>query len=209
MHLIWGPLPSETGSVKSEMGEMKNLYIAALFLLSATFSFAQAPTVALYTPNNEVYVGYIATFPDYGPKLNSYRFDGIEVALIKNVRPHFAYVATGAMVFGSGFDVKQFSGTLGAKMNILTGRVRPYAIAQAGFAYQSSNGMYANDHHPPLAAGSTDVEDGLTYRMGAGVDVQIRHNVYWRVLQWDVQPQPWGRHTPFYQNFSSGFGYRF
>jgi hypothetical protein len=188
---------------------MKNFCIAALLLLTATLSYAQAPTVALFTPSSDVYVGYSTTFPDYGPKLNSYRFNGIEGAYTKTFRPRIALTGSVSMVFGSVFSVKQFSGTVGPKINLLTGRIRPYITAQGGFAHQSSNGMYAGDHHPPLKAGTTDVEDGFTYRMGVGLDAQLTHKLYWRALQWDIQPQPWGRHTPYYWNFGSGIGYRF
>jgi hypothetical protein len=188
---------------------MKKISIAAVLLLTAAFSFGQAPTAALYTPNADVYVGYVATFPDYGPKFNTNRFDGVEIAVTKNLRPHLGIVASGAFVFGSKYSVKQFSGTVGPKFNLLTGRFRPYATAQFGYARQSSNNLYAGDHHPPLAIGTTDIESGFTYRMGVGVDVQFKPHLYWRVLQWDIQPQPWGRHTPYYVNFSSGVGYRF
>jgi hypothetical protein len=187
---------------------MKNFTIAILLLLTAVFCLGQSPKAALYTPDADVYVGYIATFPDYGPHFNSYRFDGGEVAFTRNLRPHWAVTASGAAVFGSSYSVKQFSGTIGPKFNLLTGRFRPYATAQIGFAYQSSNGFYAGDHHPPLTSKS-DTEDGLTYRAGLGADLQVSRSLYWRAIQWDIQPQPWGRHTPFYTNFSSGIGYRF
>lgn len=188
---------------------MKTSCVAVLLFLTAVASFAQTPTVALFTPNSDVYVGYTATFPDYGNYYNSYRFDGAEVAYTKNFRPHLAVTASAAMVFGGVYNVKQFSGTIGPKVNLLTGRFRPYVTAQAGYAHQSSDGMYAGDHHPPLAHGTTDTESGFTYRMGGGVDIQLRSKIYWRAVQWDVQPQPWGRHTPFYQNWGTGIGYRF
>jgi hypothetical protein len=193
---------------KSEKGEMKNVSVAALLLLTAVFSFGQAPRAALYTPNADVYVGYVATFPDYGT-FNSHRFDGVEIAFTRNLRPHLDLVVAGDFVHRSALSVKQFSGTVGPKYNLLTGRFRPYATVQIGFAYQSSDGLYAGDHHPPLPKGKRDVEDGFTYRMGAGADLQLKSHLYWRVIQWDVQPMPWARHTPFYDNFGSGIGYRF
>jgi Outer membrane protein beta-barrel domain len=189
-------------------GEMKKFSIAALLLLTAAFSFGQAPRAALYTPEVDVYVGYIATFPDYGT-FNSHRFDGAEVALTRNLRPHIGIVASGAFTYRSALSVKQFSGTIGPKFNLLTGPFRPYATVQVGYAHQSSDGLYAADHHPPLAKGATDTESGFTYRIGAGADLQLKSHLYWRVVQWDIQPQPWGRHTPFYVNLSSGVGYRF
>jgi len=188
---------------------MKKFSIAVLLLLASVFSFGQSPRVALYTPNADVYVGYIATFPDYGQYFDSYRFDGFEVALTKNLRPHLDITATADFVFGSVYSVKEFSGTVGPKYSFMTGRIRPYVTAQAGYAHQSSNGMYAGDHHPPLAANTTDYESGFTYRYGGGLDVQFTEHIYWRVIQWDIQPQPWGRHTPWYQNVGGGIGYRF
>lgn len=188
---------------------MRAICVALLLSLTSAICFAQAPTVALFTPNSEVYVGYITTFPDYGQNYNSYRFNGGEVAYAKNFRPHFALIASAAMVFGSVYDVKQFSGTVGPKVNLLTGRIRPYITAQAGYAHQSSSGMYAGDHHPPLAHPSNDTESGFTYRLGVGLDAQITQKLYWRAVQFDYQPQPWGRNTPDYTNWSSGIGYRF
>ena len=193
---------------------MKKISIVALLLLSATVCFGQAPKAALYNSNSDVYVGYMATFPDYGGQWNSYRFNGAEVAYTRNLGAHWGVIASGAAVFGTIYDVKQFSGTAGLKYNFLAGNFRPYATVQAGYAYQSSsggpagNGLYGNDRHPPLKPGTTDTEDGLTYRGGIGGDLQLSHRIYWRVVQWDVQPQPWARHTPLYNNFSSGIGFR-
>lgn len=188
---------------------MRAFCISVLLLLTAAVSFAQAPRVTLFVPNSEVYVGYITTFPDYGAHYSSYRFNGAQLDYTKNYRPHLALVGSGAMVFGSSYDVKQFSGTVGPKVNLLTGRFRPYVTLQAGYAHQSSNGMYAGDHHPPLAHRANDTESGFTYRYGGGLDIQVTHKLYWRALQYDLQPQPWGRHTPDYSNWGSGVGYRF
>lgn len=192
---------------------MKSFCIAVLLVVTAGFCFGQAPKSSLNVPNTDVYVGFITTFPDYGPKFNSYEFNGFEAAFSKGLTPHISAIASGAFVFGSVFNVKQVSGTVGIKYNVLAGKFRPYATGQVGYARQTSTGtnggMYAHDRIPPLPAGATDVEDGLTYRMGGGADLQITQKIYLRLLQWDVQPQPWGRHTPYYQNFSSGVGYRF
>jgi hypothetical protein len=188
---------------------MKKLSIAVLLLLSATLCFGQAPKAALYNSNSDVCVSYMATFPDYGPKWNSFRFNGGEVAYTRYLGAHWGVIAAASAVEGSVYGAKQGSATVGVKYNLLTGRLRPYATLQAGYARLSSNRMYANDHHPPLKPGTADVESGLTYRAGGGVDLQVKGRIYWRVLQWDVQPQPWGRHTPFYDNFSSGVGFRF
>jgi opacity protein-like surface antigen len=193
---------------------MKNFYIAVLLVVTAGFCFGQAPKASLNVPATDVYVGYIMTSPDYGQGLFSFRFNGFEGAFTKGFTPHLGLIASGTYSFGGSFagfkfDPRQFTGTVGVKYSFLTGRFRPYGTGQLGYAHQSSNGMYANDHHPPLRPGTTDIEDGLTYRMGAGADLQMTPKLYWRILQWDVQPMPWGRHTPYYQNFSSGVGYRF
>lgn len=188
---------------------MKRFSIAALILLSAAVCFAQAPKAALATSSADIYVGFVGTLPDYGQKFDSYKFYGGEVAYTRNLRKHVALVVSGRFVSGSTYSVSQFSGTLGPKYNFLTGRFRPYATAQIGYSYQNSNGMYAGDHHPPLKRGATDDESGMTYLGGGGVDYQITKRLYWRVMQFDYQPQPWGRHTPYYSNFSSGIGFQF
>jgi hypothetical protein len=205
---VWG-----ASSLRVEGDAMKSFCLAALLAVSAGFCFGQAPKASLNVPSTDVYVGYIATSPDYGASLFSYRLNGFEGAYSKGLNPHIYAIASGAFVFGTNYSVKQFSGTVGAKVNVLTGKFRPYITGQVGYARQSSSskigGMYAGDHHPPLASNATDVEDGLTYRVGIGGDLQLTSKIYWRMLQWDMQPQPWGRHTPFYNNFSSGVGYRF
>jgi hypothetical protein len=45
---------------------MKKISIVALLLLSATVCFGQATKPALYNSNSDVFVGYMATFSDYG-----------------------------------------------------------------------------------------------------------------------------------------------
>jgi hypothetical protein len=189
---------------------MKICSIVALLLLSASICFAQAPTAALYTSSSDVYVGYVITVPDYGPKF-SLGFNGGEIAYTRNVMRHLSVIASARGVFGSIYDVNQYSGTLGPKYSPLNGRIRPYATVQIGFSRQRSNRMYAGDHHPPLTGldATYDHEQGLTYLGGGGLDLLLTHRLYWRAAQFDYQAQPWGRHTPFYSNFSSGVGYRF
>jgi hypothetical protein len=187
---------------------MKIFTVATLLFLSVC-CFAQAPKATIYSPNTDLYVGYLVTYPDYGLNFNSYQFNGAEVAFTKSLRSHLSITAAGDFSTGTVYNTKQFSGTIGPKVNLLTGRFRPYITVQGGFAYQTSNGMYAFDHHPPLVPGTTDTESGFTYRYGGGADFQLTRKVYWRVLQWDIQPQPWARHTPWYQNAGSGLGYVF
>jgi hypothetical protein len=190
---------------------MKNFCIAVLLVVTAGICFGQAPKSSLNVPTTDVYVGYITTSPDYGGGLFSYRFNGFEGAFSKGLSRHVALIASGTFSFGTAYNVKQFSGTVGGKYSFRTGKFRPYGTAQLGYAHQSSHsamgGLYAHDHHPTIVG--TDVESGLTYRLGGGADLQMTPKLYWRILQWDVQPMPWGRHTPDYVNFSSGMGYRF
>ena len=202
---------------------MKNFCIAALLLAwlaaGAEWCVAQAPGPALNIPNAEVYGGFLVTSPDYGPHWDSILLYGFEGAFSKELRRRLWITGSADFVWGNpsipgpagpvAMHVKQFSGTVGPKFYFLTGRLRPYATIQAGYARQSSRGFYAADHHPPLLIGSDTVESGFTYRFGGGVEWQLTRKMYWRIVQWDYQPQPWGRHTPFYQNIGSGIGYRF
>lgn len=188
---------------------MRNATIIALLFVTSVCCFAQVPKASIYNPNTELYVGYLATVPDFGPKFDTYRFSGAEVAFSKYMNPHLAVLVSGSAVYGSVYSVKQYTWDVGGKFYFLTGRFRPYGQGRVGFAYQASNGMYAGDHHPPLEYGTNDVEDGLAYRVGAGADLQLTNKVFWRMAQWDVEPEPWARHTPFYQSFGSGLGYRF
>lgn len=208
------PLPTEVISEVGK-GEMKIISIAALLLITSTLCFGQAPAAALYNSNSDLYVGFMVTSPDYGPHLYSYHLKGLEAAYTRSLGTHLGVIGSGSYVRGTGYNVRQFSWTAGVKYSLFTGRFRPYATAQAGYARQYStdgpgdNGFYGGDHHPPLAPGSRDIEAGLTYRFGGGLDARLSNHFYWRVLQLDIQPQPWARHTPWYWNFSSGVGYRF
>lgn len=188
---------------------MRNVTLVVLLFVASALCFAQEPKSSISVPSTELYVGYITTFPDFGPKYNSFQFNGAEVAITKFLNPHLGVVLSGNGVFGSVYAVKQYAWDAGVKYNFLTGRFRPFGQARAGFAYQASNGMYFSDHHPPLEPGTNDVEDGFAYRVGAGADLQLTRSVYWRVVQWDVEPEPWARHTPFYQSWGSGVGYKF
>jgi hypothetical protein len=201
---------------------MKKISIVVILLLLSTFCFGQAPEAALHNSISDVYVGLVGTFPDYGPQWNSYNFKGGEIAYTRHLGAHWGVTTSGMVVHGNIFiySATQYSGTAGVKYSFLTGRLRPYATAQTGYAHQSSTGgsigsnagnigMYGNQHHPPLLPGSTDIEDGLTYRAGIGGDIQLTHRIYWRVAQWDVQRLPWGSSGSIYNNFSSGIGFGF
>jgi len=211
---------------------MKNFCIAALLLAwlaaGSGLALAQAPRPSLNIPNAEVYGGFLATSPDYGPHWDSILFYGFEGEFSKGLSERWWITGSADFVWGnpsipnSGpaqnpslppdvpvqMHVKQFSGTVGPRFYFLTRRFRPYATIQAGYARQSSRGFYAADHHPPLLIGSDTVESGFTYRFGGGVELQLTRKLYWRA-QFDDQPQPWGRHTPLYKNIGSGIGYRF
>lgn len=188
---------------------MKTLWIVVSMILVSAFALGQAPTVAVNAPTTDVYVGGLATFPDYGPSLTSYRLNGAEIGYAKGLTAHLSLIASATGQFGTNYNATLISVTAGAKYNLLVGRVRPYVTVQGGLGYLSSDGMYASDHHPPKPAGKSLVEDGFSYRMGGGVDFQLSRKIYWRVASVDLQPQPWGRHTPYYVNVGSGFGYRF
>jgi hypothetical protein len=188
---------------------MKIFAVTVSVLLLAAGALAQVPTAPLETSKSDVYVGFVATYPDYGNSFTSLRFNGGEVAYTKSFFPHVELSATGDFAMGTTYSVKQFSGMVGPKINILTGKIRPYGIAQAGFSLQNSDGMYAADHHPPAPAGKSLTEDGFTYRFGGGVDWQLKRRIYWRIVQADIQVMPWGRHTPWYTNVGTGLGYRF
>jgi opacity protein-like surface antigen len=212
---------------------MKKFWTIALFaviwlVVTAGLCWAQAPQPSLNIPNTEVYGGFLVTSPDYG-SWDRFLLYGFEGAFSKGFTDRLWISATGSFVWGNPalpnagpsqnpllppgalvpVHVKQFSGTVGPKFYIMTGKFRPYVTGQIGFAWQHSNGFYAADHHPPLTLGAKDNESGFTYRVGGGAEYQIKPKLYLRLVQWDLQPQPWGRHKPFYQNLGAGVGYRF
>jgi hypothetical protein len=189
--------------------KMKFFSIIASLLLTAIVSFAQAPNSGLSMPSADVYVGYFATSPDYGSGAYVYQFNGAEVGYTKYLRPRLGIVGSVSFQEGSPYSVKHFEGTVGPKFNLMTGKFRPYGTFQIGYAHQSSDGMYAADHHPPIAKGLTVDESGFTYRMGVGLDLQFNKHWYWRALHWDTKAMPWGRNSPWYTDFGTGVGYRF
>jgi opacity protein-like surface antigen len=191
-----------------------------VFLVLCGVALAQAPGPSLVIPSTEVYGGFLVTSPDYGANWDSYLLHGFEGDFSKALSDRLWITGAGAFVFANPslinragvpipMHIKQLSATVGPKFFFLTGRFRPYATGQIGYARQSSNGFYGGDHHPPIPAGVHTVESGLTYRVGGGAEWQFTEHIYWRIVQWDIQPQPWGRHTPLYQNVGSGIGYRF
>jgi hypothetical protein len=188
---------------------MKRICLAILMMMKAGFCFAQAPQPSFSSPTTDIFAGYMATIPDYGSSYNTFQINGAEVALSKALSPRLSLIASGAFVFGTRYNIAQYSGTAGVKVNVLTGRFRPYVTGQAGFSVQNSDGFYASDHHPPLPAGKPSQERGFSYRFGGGADLQVASRIYVRLIQFDIQPQPWGRHTPWYNNFSTGIGYQF
>jgi hypothetical protein len=136
----------------------------------------------------------------------TYRFDGGEIGYDKNLTSHLALTASGLISSGP-FKGTLMSGTAGVKWLFLTGRFRPFGMGQAGYSRITATNMYNADYHYP--ANKQLTESGGTYRVGCGLDVQISPRFFWRVVQWDTQPQSWARHTPYYQNFGSGVGVKF
>ena len=201
---------------------MKKTCMAVLciwLVAAAGISLAQEPAPSLMLPNTEAYGGFVVTSTDYGPNWNSTLLYGFEGVLSKGITDRIWVSGSFDFVWGNPsipdvfgnpvqMHVRQFSGTVGPKVFVLTGNVRPYGTVQVGYARQSSDGLYGRDHTVPTPVGVPRVESGLTYRFGGGVEWQIKERLYWRA-QWDWQPQPWGRHTPFYSNLGAGIGYRF
>ena len=192
----------------------------AWLVATAGVSLAQEPVPSVSLPNTEVYGGFVVTSTDYGPHWNSYLLYGFEGLVSKGFTDHlwvsgvFDYVQGNPTIpdaFGvpTEMHIKQISLTVGPKYYFLTGKFRPYATGQIGYARQVSDGFYGADHHPPVPVGTRTVEQGFTYRFGGGVEWQLKPKLYWRIASWDWQPQPWGRHRPFYTNLGTGIGYRF
>ena len=203
---------------------MKKICMAALcaawLIAVAGVALAQAPEPSLTLPNVEVYGGFVVTSTDYGQHWDSFLLYGFEAVASKGLTEHLWLTGTFDFLWGnpsipntSGVPVemhiKQTQATVGAKYYILTRNFRPYATVQIGGVRQSSEGFYGRDHTIPTPVGVHRVEGGFTYRFGGGVEWQIKPRMYWRIAQWDWQPQPWGRHTPFYSNLGTGVGYRF
>ncbi len=194
---------------------MKKIAIALLLLASAAFCFGQAPgpAVSPLGSGSDVYVGFLATSPDYGAagsggsQFFALPIYGGEIAYTKNLNSRWGITAAAAISGESTWNLKEFTGTVGPRYNVLTGRLRPYITAQIGYVYQSS-GLYGTINNHPLGPGQTASESGFAYRLGAGADLQLTRRIYWRIIQYDIQPQPWGPPTPWYQNFGGGIGFR-
>jgi hypothetical protein len=196
-------------------GAMKKICLAALLFVTAGFCLGQEPKSSLNVPSTDIFGGFITTSLDYTPPpgiftgTSSFRVNGGELAISKRLTNHISVIAVGDGSTGSIAHVKQLSATAGVKYNFMTGKFRPYATGQLGYALQHSHSLYFEDHHPPQSPHIPDVEKGLVFRLGGGADLQISPKFYVRLIQWDVQPQPVANNRPLYENISFGAGYCF
>ncbi len=147
---------------------MKKISILALLLLLATLCFGQAPEAALYNSNSDVYAGFVVTFPDYGPKWNSYSFKGGEVAYTRHLGTHWGVIASGTVVHGNAFvfTATQYSDNRRREIQCLDWPDSPICYGTGwlcpSILHRGHQWPIWELHHPPLAPGSTDIEDGLS-----------------------------------------------
>jgi opacity protein-like surface antigen len=183
---------------------MKKYLIAILLLLTAALSLAQSPGPSIRIASSDVYVGYVVSVPDYGVRAAPHIFQGYELAYTLNHGARLGLTVSGSQTIAHSRDQWQF--TAGPRFNILTGRFRPYGMAQFGVSNQDSDQLHPADSSRTKAS----AENSLTFRLGAGADYQLTQRWYWRVGQWAAQPAPWARHSSsLFQNFSTGLGFQF
>jgi opacity protein-like surface antigen len=187
-----------------EKPSIATLLLLATLTLTAALSFAQAPKPSFSVPNSDLYAGYVVNVPDYATVIGSpHNLQGYELAYTLHLGNRFGLTASGAELFGSGSN--QFQLTAGPRVNILTGRFRPYGTAQFGISNQDSDTL-----HPGELTAAFSRRNAITYRVGGGADYQLTRRIYWRMGQWTAQPVPWARHaSSLFQNFSTGLGYQF
>lgn len=183
---------------------MKKYFIATLLLLSAVFSFAQAPRPSIHIASSDLFVGYVADVPNFGARPTPGYFQGCELAYTVTDGDRWGWTVSGSQAIAH--DLNQWQLTTGPRFNFLTGRFRPYGTVQFGVSNQDSDQLhFANSSRSRATA-----ENSLTFRLGAGADYQLTPRWYWRVGQWAAQPVPWARHSSsLFQNFSTGIGFQF
>ncbi len=188
---------------------MKKYSIAAVLLLFTSLCFGQAPKAAInYTPASDVFVGYVVNLPDFGSGDTSHNLQGYELAYTLHFNTRWGWTVAGGQTFRRIAPVaSEWQITTGAKVNLLTGRFRPYGTAQVGFSNQDSTLFHAG----PFPKTSANPQNAFTLRVGAGADYQLTRGLYWRIGQWTAQPVPWSRYSSssLFQNFSSGLGFQF
>ncbi len=183
---------------------MKRYPIATLVLLSAAVSFGQAPGPSIRIASSDVYVGYVVNVPDYGARAAPNNCQGVELAYTLNHDARWGLSVSGSHTIATNRD--QWQLTAGPRFNFLTGRFRPYGMAQFGVSNQDSDQLHPADSSSSKAS----AVNSLTLRLGAGADYQLTPRWYWRVGQWAAQPVPWARHSSsLFQNFSTGLGFQF
>jgi opacity protein-like surface antigen len=184
---------------------MEKLSIAALLLLTAALSFAQAPSPTLHNATSDIYAGYVVNVPDYAGDGAVHKLQGYEIAFTRHFGSRWGLTASGGQVISTGSNQNQWQFTAGPRFNVLTGRFRPYGTGQFGISNQDSDSL-----HPGVLTAHFSRRNALTYRVGAGADYQLTSHLYWRMGQWTAQAVPWGRHaSSLFQNFSTGVGYQF
>jgi opacity protein-like surface antigen len=183
---------------------MKKHFIATLLLLSAALSFAQLPKPSIHIASSDLFIGYVVDVPNFGNRPIPGNFQGYELAYTLNHDARWGLTVSGSQTIVTNRD--QWQLTAGPRFNFLTGRFRPYGMAQLGVSNQDSDQLHPADSSRSKAS----VENSLTFRLGAGADCQLTQHWYWRIGQWAAQPVPWGRHSSaLFQNFSTGLGFQF
>lgn len=181
---------------------MRKLCIATLLLLTAAVSFAQAPKPYIEGPRSDLFIGFAVNIPDYDP---GGILPGFQVGYMRSHSDRWGLTLDGGVTTLNS-SAHQWQLTAGPRINLLTGRFRPYVTGQAGMSNQDSDQLHPGN---PQAA-KIHLKDYWTARLAVGADYQLSRRVYWRIGQYAGQPILWRRHnTGLFQDFTTGFGIRF
>jgi len=160
---------------------MKQILVV-LMMLAAVSAWAQAPATAAEgsVVSNFLFVGYTYAHTDFSPIIADH--NGGTAIYDRYLSPNFAVEAECSLVYGNiSFKGADYMG--GARLNIGIGKITPYIHGLVGYGTTNFKG---NAQFP---------QNGMTTKVGAGVDYFLTQRMGLRVAQVDWRRQYFGNGT--------------
>ena len=187
--------------------------LGMLFLSSVAFSQAptppgKIPNVAPASDNNQLFLGFVRTFNDWGSNKYTYDMIGGVASYTRMLNHHWGVLGSFEGNTNGDWDAVYYAYRAGAKYDILTGKYRPYLVGSAGGAHltgivttQLPDGSFRYLSHSWF---------GFTAGGGGGLDVDVTNHLGGRV-EYNAYQVPFGFHQvdrDLWTELSVGFVYR-